>query len=84
MNFENDKGDDIIDIVNDKAQTITEPDDLWVTRYEFDDGSAIVVNGNAWDIGFTANQCQDPEIQQRVADSDGWGYDAEFVWPEAL
>ena len=56
-------------------------------RYEFADGSAIVVLGDGWDFGYTRTECEDPEIIAHVEAhglfEDG-DRDPRYVWPEII
>ena len=83
MKWRDESGINLLDTVADHANhSSCEGGEL--DRFEFVDGSAIVVSGSAWDIGFTAEECRDPANIQRVADSDAWSCSIEFVMPESL
>ena len=76
------KNNDIEDVCERHAEYITHYHHM--SRHEFADGTAIITNSDAWDIGFSAAECLDQINIDRVADSDGWDCPIEFVWPEAL
>ena len=52
-------------------------------RWEWDDGSAVVLLAPGWDLGFTRSQVVDGSAAERMRMRGAAG-DPEHVWPEAL
>ena len=67
-------------MVTHKATTHVKHGDI--ERFQFTDGSAIVLSENDWYIGFTAEECTDPANIQWVENSIDIEIPIEFVVPE--
>ena len=50
------------------------------TRWEFDDGSAIVDIGSGWDVGVHKDWLGDTEVLEMAEETE---WDPRIMWPEA-
>jgi hypothetical protein len=50
-------GRKLLDVIEAHSPTTSRSDDRSATRYDFADGSAIIVAGGAWDLGIDGCSC---------------------------